>query len=197
MATSGEPNLGPMRVDLGRLHASDVQPVIVVMYAFTSLICVVVIGLGFVVMTFVASLIDGGSRVLVVAFGIVIVVAGILGFAALVLVFARSLRVSLRIHDDGIEFDQLWSRGTRIPWSQIAAIIPPRSGDARRICAIRLRDGRRVVIQRLALPSQRDSGGQLVPHHDIRVVIDHFMYWRRIHGQSPNPPAATPPINRP
>ncbi|WP_210602626.1 hypothetical protein [Brevibacterium oceani] len=197
MEITGQPNLGPMRVDLGRLHASDLQPVIAVMYAFTSLLCVVAIGLGFVVMTFFAGLIDGGSRALVVAFGVVIVVAGVLGLAALVLVFVRSLKVSLRIHDEGIECDQLWSRRTRVFWSQIAAIIPPSAGDARRICALRLRDGRRVVIHRLALPSHRDSLGQVLPHHDVRVVIDHFMHWRRIHGLIPGPTGSAPPINRP
>ena len=40
----------------------------------------------------------------------------------------------------------------------------------------------REIIERLSLPSIRDHTGQIIPHPDVRLVIDHFLAWQQANG---------------
>ena len=67
-----------------------------------------------------------------------------------------------------------------IAWSQVAVISPPEPGWNDRRCYIVLHSGRKILVERLSLPSLRDHFGQLLPHSDTRIAIDHFLEWQQL-----------------
>jgi hypothetical protein len=93
-------------------------------------------------------------------------------------------RLAVAIHDGGLRIDHVWFRRSQIAWSQVAAVAPPEPGESTPRCWLLLHDGRRILVERLSLPSLRNHVGNVVPHPDVRMVIDHFLAWQRAHGVS-------------
>ncbi|RCS99836.1 hypothetical protein EB834_13555 [Brevibacterium aurantiacum] len=88
--------------------------------------------------------------------------------------------MSATIHEGGLVLGQSWFKRVSIAWSQVAVISPPEPGWNDRRCYIVLHSGRKILVERLSLPSLRDHFGQLLPHPDTRIAIDHFLEWQQL-----------------
>lgn len=188
MESIGDRSLGPVRVDLGRMKPEDRSTLLMILWGIISVLAVVLIVVGIYVI--IRMQLDsekhavGGSITAALGWGIggIAVVGGliILGLVILRLFVERALTVT--IHEGGLAIGRSWFRRLHVAWPHVAGFAPPEPGAAKSECWLLLRDGRRILIERLSLPSIRDHAGQVVPHADVRIVIDHFLDWQRTHG---------------
>lgn len=186
MDTIGEEQLGPVRVDLGRLRRSD-WPGALIALLVVGLVCglvLIIIGIAFVGIWFLRDSAGGtrgfGEAALYWGIGGLCVACGVLALLAVTLRFLMTRRLSATIHEGGLVLGQSWFKRVSIAWSQVAVISPPEPGWNDRRCYIVLHSGRKILVERLSLPSLRDHFGQLLPHPDTRIAIDHFLEWQQL-----------------
>lgn len=188
MEIIGGSSLGPVRVDLGRMRSADRPPLGMVLIGLVPVIGVVLIIIGiifFVRMQLVGGRHQvGGTATTVLQWGIggLAVIGGILVIAAFILHLLMVRAMTVTIHEGGLVIGRSWFRRLQAAWPEVAGFAPPEPGGAKSECWMLLRDGRRILIERLSLPSIRDHTGRLVPHADVRTVLDHFLAWQEAHG---------------
>lgn len=190
MEIIGENNLGPVRADLGRMRPTDRPTFVWVLIGLIPVIGAVLIGAGIL---FIIRMLWGndregpsGTATAVLAWGLggLFILGGIVVICAFILRLLIERALTLTIHEGGLVIGRSWFRRMQIAWPHVGGIAPPEPGAVKDESWLLLRDGRRILIERLSLPSIRDHTGQVVPHPDVQVVIDHFLAWKRAHEVS-------------
>ena len=188
MENIGERRLGPVRVDLGRRRSSDWPgplKVAIVLFPILGVVAMISAVIFIVRMLHSASQHESGQTAgAMIAWGLggLFFLVGILFVCGGFLILSFMLTMTVKIHDGGVVVVRRWFRPLHVSWSEVAAIAPPEPGDSSHACRLLLRSGRKEIIERLSLPSIRDHTGQIIPHPDVRLVIDHFLAWQQANG---------------
>jgi nitrate reductase NapE component len=188
MESIGERSLGPVRVDLGRTKSSDwpsPQKVAIVLFPILGVVAMISAVIFIVRMLHSVGRHESGQTIgAVITWGLggLFFLVGMLFVCGGFLMLSFMLTMTVKIHESGLVVVRRWFRTLQVTWSDVAAIAPPELGDSSHACRLLLRSGRTEIIERLSLPSTRDHTGQLVPHTDVRIVIDHFLAWQRTNG---------------
>lgn len=188
MEIIGDDGLGAPRFELGRIREAD-RPSATTALRIVALLIgigIIVVGIVFILMWLFRDTGEGARAIghAVIAFGIggLCIVGGAAIILACVLAGVMTNRLNVSVYDGGVVIVHKWFRRSQIAWSQVATITPPEPAGAASTCMFILHSGRRVLVERLCLPSLRDHTGTVVPHYDVRLVIDEFLRWRRDHG---------------
>lgn len=188
MEIIGDRSLGPARVELGSMKSANWPWPLKVAIAILPLIGIVAM---ISAVVFIIRMLAVGSRhssgeamTSVVAWGLggLFFLVGILFVCGGFLLLSFMLTMKVTIHDGGMVIVRRWFRPLQVSWSEVSGFAVPEPGDSSNACSLLLRSGRKVIIERLSLPSIRDHTGQIITHADVRIVVDHFLGWQRANG---------------
>ena len=191
MESIGEEPLGPVRAELGRFRAADWPGMLTALLVIAVVvgIALVILGLVFIGGWLFSDSAEGirgvGDAVIGLGIGGLLLFGGIAVVLAVILRLVMTRRLNVTIHEGGLVIDRSWFRRIQIAWSQITTISPPEPGGTTigPRCVLVLRSGRTIPVERLSLPSLRNHMGHVIPHQDVRLVIDSFVQWQRTHGR--------------
>lgn len=190
MEIIGGSSLGPVRADLGRMKSTDQPTIVLVLIGLIPVAGAVLIGAGIL---FIIRMLWGndrngpsGTATAVLAWGLggLFILGGVIAICVFALRLLSDRAMTVRLHEGGLVIGRSWFRRLQVAWHHVAGISPPEPGAARNEAWLLLRDGRRILIERLSLPSLRDHTGQVIPHPDVQSVIDHYLAWKRSHEVS-------------
>lgn len=178
------PMLGPLRVDLGPITRTPLWPAIRATHLITSGTAFVFLATGAVFLVWRIASPDSTKGVLASALSNFFLGIGLLLVVFIVLNYLQIRRLAVRIHDNGLSIDRQWFRIAELPWSDILDMTLPELGGKASPFRIRLRTGQVLRVHRLRL-TPVVVHGQVVPHPDVRAVLDHYTAWRQRAHQLP------------
>lgn len=178
------PMLGPLRVDLGPMTRAPLWPRFRATHLIASGTAFVFLATGAVFLVWRIASPDSTKGVLAAAASTFFLGIGLLLAVFILLNYLQIRRLTVRIHDNGLSIDRQWFRVAEFPWSDILDMtIPELDGNASTF-RIRLRTGEDLRVHRLRL-TPVVVHGQVVPHPDVRVVLDHYTAWQQRTHQPP------------
>ena len=184
----GDRSLGPVRVELGGMKPGNWPwPTKIAIAIFPLLgaflmICAVIFIIRMLSPDRHLEYVETMTSVIAWGLGGLFLLAGIVFICGGFLLLSFMLTMKVTIHDNGLVIVRRWFRPLQVSWSEVSGFAVPEPGGSSNACSLLLRNGRKQIIERLSLPSTRDHTGQIIPHPDVRIVIDHFLGWQRANG---------------
>lgn len=173
------PGLGRELARLGELRETSSGPKM--RRILVTMVAILVITLGAAAVMVVLGLVLADIALVVTGLFVGAVCFIIFGLTAFVAY--ETLRSGLVLHENGIVAHQSFRGPSVIPWSEVAALLPPNTTGDGVAFLVGLNTGKRVGISRLKLQPQQDDNGAWSQHPDVALVIEHYAAWCRRHDR--------------